>query len=274
MSLKITLKADQNNLNVQIPHAEFSEEKRNLMAVDPSNNMVVDIGENQAEFTTNFPDIWDKHKDNIKFVNPFDFDTHGVNFAHALLWHYALVARKEKSGSIILPRKTEPIEFDLWIEDYETQSPKLRQKFEYILVKEKQWAVKKLNINGKKADIETTLAEMKTKRKRASFIEWPLWINILVWFTLFLFGANLLADGASIATGIAVLDIILVSLIFAIFLVLSVVLGTVTWALIARRFLPIETIEKYFPKRQFLKNIVISLLRQLNFFDSQNPPVN
>ena len=67
MPTKITIKATQTHLEIEVPDLELKEEKRNLMAVDPSNNMVVGIGENQSEFEENFPEIWEKHKAAIQF---------------------------------------------------------------------------------------------------------------------------------------------------------------------------------------------------------------
>jgi len=266
--LKITIKVNGDNLTVQIPHIDFYSELRNIMAVDPGNNMVVDIGENQTEFEENFPEIWEKHKNAIQFVNPFNFNAHGVDFAHALLWHYAQVAQR-KPGSIILPKRLVSIEFDLWLVNYEAQSEKLRQKFEYILVKDKKLDVKKLSINGTAPDIETQFEDIKRRNKQQMKIEWTLWITIFVWFGMLIMTSNALWASLGLTSiGSPIVDLAIFAIIFILLLMAGVVLGTSTWAMIARRYLPFDTIKKFFPRQKILKDAVNTLLTQLGFFSA------
>ncbi len=268
MSIQMTIKATPSKLTVQIPHLEFDTQKRNLMAVDPGNNMVVDIGQNQAEFKAKFPEIWKKNHKTIRFVNPFDFDVNGVDFAIALFWHYAQVARKKKS-SIILPRKSSPIELDLWLENYEAQDEKLRQKFEYILVKDKRLDVKKLSINGNPAAIETQFEEVKQRNKQQMKIEWSLWLAIFLWFGLLMFSSNIVWVSLGLSIGAPMLNLAVFVIIFILLLAVSVVFGTTTWVMIAKKYLPFDTLKKFFPRQKILKNAVNALLTQFGFYDAR-----
>ena len=268
MSIQITLKTTSKKLTVQIPHIEFNAEKRNLMAVDPSNNMVVDIGRNQSEFKAEFPKIWEKNHKAIRFIDPFDFNANGIDSAIALIWHYAQVARKKK-GSIILPRKSTPIELDLWLEDYETQPEALRQKFEYILVKDKRLDIKKLSINGATAAIETQFEAVKQRNKQQMKVEWTLWLAIFLWFGLLMFSGNIVWSSLGLSVGVPMLDLAVFAIIFVLLLSVSVVFGTTTWAMVAKNYLPYDTIIKFFPRQKILKSAVNSLLTQFGVFDAR-----
>ena len=92
-------------------------------------------------------DGWSE-KYEARFINPFEFDKHGVSYAVAILGFYVYQAFEKMKKDIILSRIFYRCDYDLWLWNYDSFAPNTKDEFNYLLRKKSSWKIGKISVNG------------------------------------------------------------------------------------------------------------------------------
>lgn len=261
MGLKVTIQANLNQLMISVPQRGWSEQLPNIIALD-KNDKICAIGD-EAEAMSLSKDYKQSQVEyGLRFINPFEFDKHGVQAAIAVVDFYTNKALKGR-WNLPFGSLTQRTDFDVWLWNYDTLSVESKYEFEDKLRKRSLLKVGQILINGNPIPKPSAafFQRRRLEARQRKIADYSLRLLGVIWTVLLFVGLYWLVPRSILSSpvtldkpGVSVL--IGLMLLFATAVYFGIFLGAVSWMYVMRRYLPVAIIKEFLPKLGISKPVI------------------
>ena len=262
MSLKVTVQANPNQLMISVPEAGWSEQLPNIIALDKDDKICA-IGEEAEEMS--LAEDYKKWRTEyrIRFINPFELDKYGVQYAVAIINFQIDKALKKMRRDLTLGRLFNRFDFDIWLWNYDFLLPETKYEFEDVLRKKPFLKVGQVLINDNPAPKPP--AEFFQKRRletrQRKIADYSLRLFGVIWMMLLFVGLYWLIPRGVLSNPVTFdksgLSIFIILIVFVILIAyFGVFLGAISWMYVMRRYLPVAIIKEFLPKLGISKPVI------------------
>lgn len=262
MSLKVTVQAGPNQLMISVPQAGWSEQLPNIIALDKDDKICA-IGEEAEEM--NLAEDYEqwRTKYGLRFINPFELDQYGVQYAVSIVNFYVDKALKKMRRDLTLGRLSNRFDFDIWLWNYEILLPETRYEFEDVLRKKPLLKVGHVFINGNSIPKppEEFFQERRSEVRQRKIADYSLRLFGVIWMMLLLVGVYWLIPRDVLSNPVtfdkAGLGLLIILIVFIVGIIyFGIFLGVVSWMYVMRRYLPVAIIKEFLPKVGIPKPVI------------------
>lgn len=255
MIIEVNVQAGSKRIRVDVSQAETLIDTWSTIA--HSSQKIAAVGE-EAENLKNTPrselERYKTHIDtNFDFVYPFDTAQFSPEFAVKTLQFYTFTTYQNiRPGALgQLLGLFDRFDYRLDIDGYEILSVEVRQEFEYELLTSLS-KVRTLLINGRIVKLEASfLREKRNVKRRRAVVRWVLSLCLILWFIV-IFGLGWVGiqktlPNSSLIEDRKILGVAGMLLGFLVVIYLSIFLGTLSYILVMRLFVPRSVLRDILP---------------------------
>lgn len=278
MILNISVQVNADQFTINVPQIGFSEDLPNIIGLDENNKICV-IGETEDDlrYSEDFKAWLKKHE--VRFINPFMFDKHGVTYAAAILDFYAHRILQKMGNAWLIRQLLYRCDYNVFLWNNNSLSPEDRYEFEYTLRKKHSLKIRNILINGNPIESPSTefLEKKKRLRRQRQVADWTLRIFSFIWFVVLFVPLVIMSAFVTLVTLSVFFNepidannwmlISIVVLAISVFgflsFVLSMLLALASWMYILRHYIPNTIMRDFLPSIGISKILVDRLADSL-----------
>jgi hypothetical protein len=262
MSLKVTVHAAPDQFMISVPQAGWSERMPNIIALDKDDKICA-IGAEAQEMNLaeNFEQC--QRHNHLRFINPFDLDKYGLQYAVALVNFSVDKALKKMQRDLTLGRLVHHFDFDIWLWNYESLSVETKYDFEHVLRTKPLLKVGNVSIN-RSPNAKPPAAFLQQRRLEARYrtvADYTLRLVGIFWIGLLFVGLYWLIPWDTLSNPVTfdksgLGQVIVFIVVLAAIIYSGVFWGAVSWMYVMRRYLPVSVIREFLPKLGISKALI------------------